>query len=144
MGQFTNITIKNAPAITIEQLERITEDHLNDSTVSTEDNGDRHIEGSSKWSPEEFISRIVTLAEPFPEATVVVDEEWDTRDADEPGQVIRRFRAGSVISEATMVSSLVPGDLTEAISSVRAALAGNGDLARSAAWLADGLEDKRV
>lgn len=144
MGQFNNITIKNAPAITVEQLESITEDHLNDWSVWTEDNGDQRIEGSSKWSPDEFISKVVTLAEPFPEATVVVDEEWDTRDADEPGQVIRRFRAGSVISEATMVSGLVPGDLTEAISSVRAAIAGDGNLAQSAAWLADGLEGDRT
>lgn len=102
------------------------------------------MQGNSKWSPEEFFSAVVSLTEDQSEATTTVSEEWDNRDADEQGQTITRYRAGALLSQANQVSGLVPNDLPTAIAGVRAALAGDGDIAESVTWLLDGLDGERA
>lgn len=144
MGQTTTITITNAPEITDEQLTEIAEGHVYDTTAWTDEDGTHHVQGNSKWMPDQWISAVVSLTETLPKATTTVNEEWDTRDADEPGQTITRYRAGELISQATQVNGLVPGDLPTAIANVRAALASDGDVTESVTWLLDGLDGTRV
>ena len=83
----------------------------------------------------------MSLTSDLPAAVVTVHEEWDTRDADEPGQTITRYRGGTLLSQATQVNGLVPDDLPSAIADVRAALA---TAAEKVAWLLDGLDGARV
>lgn len=144
MGQTTTITITNAPELTAAQLAEIAEGHVYDTTAWTDDDGTHHVQGNSKWMPDEFISAVVSLTAALPEATTTVDEEWNTRDADEPGQTISRYRAGALLSQASQVNGLVPGDLPTAIANVRAALAGDGDVTETVTWLLDGLDGTRV
>lgn len=144
MGQYTTITIKNAPELHASQLGEIAVNYVDDWSAWTEDDGSHHVHGNSKWSPEEFISEVVALTEGLSAALATVHEEWDTRDADEPGQTICRYRAGTLISEATQINGLVPNDLPTAISKVRAAIAGDGDITESVSWLLDGLDGTRV
>lgn len=144
MGQTTSITITNAPELTAAQLAEIADGHVYDTTAWTDEDGTHHVQGNSKWMPDELISAVVNLTEALPEATTTVDEEWDNRDADEPGQTISRYRAGALLPQASQVNGLVPGDLPTAIANVRAALAGDGDVTESVTWLLDGLDGTRV
>lgn len=145
MGQTTTtITITNAPELDVDELAEIADGHVYDTTAWTDEDGTHHVQGNSKWMPDEWISAVVSLTEDLPEAITTVDEEWDTRDADESGQTISRYRAGALLPQAAQVNGLVPGDLPTAIAKVRAALAGDGDVTETVTWLLDGLEGTRV
>lgn len=141
MGQFTTITITNAPELNTEQLGEIAENHVNDSSAWTDDDGTHYVEGHSKWTPDEFISNVLSLTSDLPTAIATVNEEWDSRDADEPGQTITRYRGGELLSQATQVNGLVPNDLPAAIAEARAALT---TATEKVAWLIDGLDGVRV
>lgn len=142
MGQVTTITITNAPELNTEQLGDIAENHVYDSTALTEDDGTtHHVQGHSKWTPDEFISDVLSLTSDLPAATVIVTEEWDSRDADEPGERVTRYQGGEFVADATQVTGLVPEDLATAIADVRAALAVVNE---KTAWLLDGLSGTRV
>ncbi|WP_047523117.1 hypothetical protein [Microbacterium sp. ZOR0019] len=141
MGQVTTITITNAPELSAEQLGEIASNHVNDSCAWTEDDGTHRVEGHSKWTPDTFISDVLSLTSDLPAAGATVNEEWDTRDADEPGQRITRYLGGTFLSQATQVTGLVPDDLPTAIADVRAALA---MATEKTAWLLDGLDGTRA
>lgn len=141
MGQSTTITITNAPELNAKQLGEIAADHVTDSTAWTDDDGTHHVEGHSKWTPDGFISDVLSLTSDLPAAGATVNEEWDTRDADEPGQRITRYLGGTFLSQATQVTGLVPDDLPTAIADVRAALA---MVTEKTAWLLDGLDGARA
>ena len=141
MGQSTTITITNAPELNAKQLGAIAADHVTDSTAWTEEDGTHHVEGHSKWTPDTFISDVLSLTSDLPAAGATVNEEWDSRDADEPGQRITRYLGGTFLSQATQVTGLVPDDLPTAIADVRAALA---MVTEKTAWLLDGLDGTRA
>lgn len=141
MGQSTTITITNAPELDAKQLGEIAADHVTDSTAWTEDDGTHHVEGHSKWTPDGFISDVLSLTSDLPAAGAIVNEEWDTRAADDPGQRITRYLGGTFLSQATQVTGLVPDDLPTAIADVRAALA---MVTEKTAWLLDGLDGTRA
>lgn len=78
-----------------------------------------------------------------PGARAEVFQEWDTRDADEPGQSLDVYTGGEYQAARARVSGLVPSDLAKSIADVRAALGGSGDLAAAALWLVNGLDGER-
>lgn len=58
-----------------------------------------------------------------PTLTVVVVQEWDNRDADEPGIEHDVFRAGEWVRDESSINGLVPTNLRELLTQAREAIA---------------------
>jgi len=71
------------------------------------------LEGNSKWTQEESFSWAADFTAKRPALTVVVRDEWDNRDADEPGVEERVYRGGDFIEAESKQNGEVPFNLHE-------------------------------
>lgn len=148
MGTYTVIEVSNAVHLTEEKLDRALDqaglrDALDDLTVGSDEAGSWTIAGNSRWTVDEAQQLASDLTSGHPASLARVTEEWDTRDADEPGSSVHVYKGGQHRPDFDQETGLVPADLAEAIAAVRAALVSGGDLAPAAQWLVDGLEGVR-
>lgn len=149
MSVYTTITIHNAPTLTAEKLDEALErtgfeSSYNDTTYYPTEEHSWTLHGTSIYTGDEGDALAEDLSARHPGSRVEVREEWDSRDADNAGQAVRLYIAGEHVTAADRTEGLVPADLDASLAALRAALAGCGDLARAAAWLADGLDGSRA
>jgi hypothetical protein len=79
--------------------------------------------GNSKWTCEEAFSWASRFTEKRPSLTVTVRDEWDNRDADEPGIEERVYRLGVLDLGASKQNGEVPMNLHDLLQDARRALA---------------------
>jgi len=146
MSQWTQITIRGGDEMTEESLAEIVEAvplEVSDLGIYPSGPGVWIVEGNSKWQPDglgDFCERVS-----LPRGRVVeAVEEWNTLDADEPGQQRTVYVAGDRCAEQDQTSELVPADLKASITSLREALETGSGVKEAALWLVDGLEGTRA
>ena len=145
MSTWNVITITDAPALTERKMQKALGRagvELSDLTLDQDAEGWK-VSGHSKYEAEGIYSLAEDITRRHPGARAEVFQEWDTRDADEPGQSLDVYTGGEYQAARARVSGLVPTDLAKTIAAVRAALGGNGDLAAAALWLVNGLDGTR-
>lgn len=142
MSTWNVITIAEAPRLTEKKLRKAIDRAGLDLDEQTVDQlaDEWKVYGHSKYEAEGLANLAEDITRRHPGSRAEVFQEWDTRDADEPGQSLDVYRDGECVPERAQVSGLVPVNLAESIAAVRAALDGTGDLATAARWLAEGLD----
>ena len=146
MSTWNVITITEAPRLTERKLDKAIERaglYLSDEQVFEDEPGSWKIHGNSKYEAKGIYDLAADLTRRHPGSRVEVFQEWDTRDADYPGQSIDIYIDGERRDEKGQMSGLVPVDIRKSIDAVRAAMDGTGDLAEAARWLVDGLDGSR-
>lgn len=149
MSVYTTVTIRNAPDLTETMLDKAMdrtgfETSFNEITAYPSDEEGWTIHASSRYTDNEADRLAEDLSSRHPGSRIEIREEWDTRDADNAGKSVRLYVAGKHVTDADRSEGLVPSDLEASLTALREALAGNGDLARAAEWLADGLDGTRA
>jgi len=80
---------------------------------------------NTKWTPEGVAEWAVKFTAKRPTLQVVVREEWDNRDADEPGIDECVYRAGDWVREESKINGEVPYNLVEMLDAAKFALTVN-------------------
>lgn len=145
MSTWNVITITEAPGLTERKMQKALDRagvDLSDLTLDQGDDGWK-VCGHSKYEAEGIYRLAKDITHRHPGARAEVFQEWDTRDADEPGQSLDVYTGGEYQAARARVSGLVPSDLAKSIADVRAALDGSGDLAAASLWLVNGLDGER-
>jgi len=149
MSVYATVTICRAPELTEAKLDQALqrsgfEGNFTDITAYPSEEQGWTIHGSSRFADNEADRLAEVLSAHHPGSRVEVREEWDPRDADNPGKSVRLYVAGEHVVDADRSEGLIPSDLDASLTALREALAGNGDLVRAAEWLADGLDGTRA
>jgi len=145
MSTWNVITITEAPGLTERKMQKALDRagvDLSDLTLDQDSDGWK-ISGHSKYEAEGIYGLARDITRRRPGARAEVFQEWDTRDADEPGQSLDVYTGGEYQAARARVSGLVPSDPAVSTAAVRAALGGSGDLAAAALWLVNGLDGER-
>lgn len=143
MGSTTTVQIEGAQQLTEAKLDRaIARAGLEDVDVTELPDGSWVTRVETRWTSNESHQLAADLSTRHPAARVTVTDDWNDRDADQPGCDVSVYIGGKRREEFGQTQGMVPDDLDEAIGAVREALSG-GDLATAVTWLIDGLEGTR-
>jgi hypothetical protein len=134
MGTWYTITVKNPGKHTEQKLADGLADHLFDLDVTdwrdewgtpdmpgyhpADPSGNLVAQGGSKYTAD-AVRHVARKLSRKPGRTVTVHEEWDTRDADEPGEELDVYRDGERVPAECKYNALVPVTLADLISDVR-------------------------
>lgn len=144
MGSTTTVLIEGAERLTEVKLDRaIARAGLEDYDVTELPDGAWVTQVETRWTSAESETLAVDLSERHPAARVTVTDDWNDRDADQPGCEITVFIAGKRREDFGRTQGMVPDDLDASVAAVRQALVSGTDLAAAAMWLVDGLEGTR-
>lgn len=114
------LTPAEGQALEMDRVKTLVENLIDLENLQINDNG---FEGGSKWLASDVGDFCLAFTKEYPGTTAKWSDEWDNRDADEPGHTVAVFRNGEVVPDEGKHSALVPNNLAELLKNATEALA---------------------